>query len=307
MPAATIPIRVLTSGSMETAISDFETRLRAQGRSEHTVSCYMRDLHVFSRVLGETDIAAVKPMMIDAALTDPYLVNTSDGFPKSPATMHRMKAVVKSFFSWATDTGLCESNPARSVTMKHLSRTPPAYLTESEKKRLLKELHDRSDPLARRDRVIFELFLGTGIRISELVGLDIDSIDLDGKHVRIMGKGGVPQVKFLKSSLRILLRDYLKERRRLSDNETSALFVSSRGTRLCNRQVAQRLAHWLKEAGIRKKITPHGLRHTFATHLYANTSDLLLVKRALGHRDISTTEIYTHLVDTAVEDAIERI
>jgi len=307
MPAATIPIKSLTSGSMETAISDFETRLRAQGRSEHTVSCYMRDLHVFSRVLGETDIAVVTPTMIDTALTNPYLANTSDGFPKSPATMHRMKTVVKSFFSWATDSGLCESNPARFVTMKRLSRTPPAYLTESEKKRLLKELHDRSDPLARRDRVIFELFLGTGIRISELVGLDIDSIDLDGKHVRIMGKGGVPQVKFLKSSLRILLRNYLKERRRLSDSEASALFVSSQGTRLCNRQVAQRLAHWLKEAGIRKKITPHGLRHTFATHLYANTSDLLLVKRALGHRDISTTEIYTHLVDTAVEDAIERI
>ncbi len=139
------------------------------------------------------------------------------------------------------------------------------------------------------------------------MNLDIDDVDLDGKHIRIVGKGGVPQIKFLKSSLRTLMRTYLKERRHLTGSETSALFVSSRNTWLCNRQVARRLSYWLSKAGITKKITPHGLRHTFATHLYANTSDLLLVKRALGHRDISTTEIYTHLADEALEDALEHI
>lgn len=301
------PIRIVTSGSMDTAISDFETRLRAQGRSEHTVSCYVRDLHCFARSLRETDLADVTPGMIDQALTDPLLVNTPNGLPKSPATMHRMKAVVRSFFSWAMDTGLVESNPARSVATKRLSRTPPAYLTEAEKKRFLKELHDRSNPLARRDRVIFELSLSTGIRLSEFVNLNVDDLDLDGKHIRIMGKGGVPQIKFLKTSMRTLLRAYLKERSKLMISGCTALFVSSRGTRLCNRQVAKRLSHWLAKAGIDKKITPHGLRHTFASHLYANTSDLLLVKRALGHRDISTTEIYTHLTDEALEDALERM
>jgi integrase/recombinase XerC len=169
------------------------------------------------------------------------------------------------------------------------------------------ELHDRANPLARRDRVIFELFLGTGIRIAELVNLDIDDVDLDGKHIRIIGKGNVPQVKFLKSTLRTLLRDYLKERRRVVTGECTALFPTARGTRLCDRQIAQRLKHWLDAAGIAKHISPHGLRHTFATHLYARTSDLLLVKRALGHRDISTTEIYTHLADETLEDALERI
>ena len=304
---ATAPIRIVTSGSMDSAISDFETRLRAQGRSEHTVSAYMRDLRCFARALGEVDLAIITPAMIDIALIDPAIRNVPDGSPKSPATMHRMKAIVRSFFSWALDTGLVESNPARSVTTKRLSRTPPAFLTEAEKKRLLKELHDRSNPLARRDRVVFELFLGTGIRLSELVNLDIEDVDLDGKHIRIVGKGGVPQVKFLKSSLRTLLRAYLKERSKLMASGCTALFVSSRGTRLCNRQVAQRLSYWLTKAGIEKKITPHGLRHTFASHLYASTSDLLLVKRALGHRDISTTEIYTHLTDEALEAALERM
>lgn len=307
MPAATAPVRLIATGGVGSWLPDFETRLRAQGRSELTVSCYMRDLRCFALALGEVDLVDISPATIDTALTHPLTMNTPVGLPKSPATMHRMKAVVKSFFSWATDTGLCESNPARSVIMKRLARTPPHYLTEGEVRRFLTELHDRSNPLARRDRVIFELFLGTGIRLSELVNLDIDDVDLDGKHIRIMGKGGVPQVKFLKSSLRTLLRGYLKERAKQSPTSIRALFLSTRGDRICNRQVAQRLSCWLTKAGIKRQITPHGLRHTFATHLYAKTSDLLLVKRALGHRDISTTEIYTHLADEALEDAIERI
>ena len=302
------PIRLLQPASdLSQAIDDFAVRLRAQGRSELTVSAYLRDLRCFARALPSVDLTDITPAMIDAALTDPSAAFSQDGSPKSAATMHRLKAVVRSFFTWTTESGLTDTNPAKSVAMKRLARTPPEFLTEAEKRRLLKELHDRASPLARRDRVIFELFLGTGIRIAELVSLDVDDVDLDGKHIRIMGKGGIPQVKFIKSSLRTLLRGYLKERRNLANPGVTALFVSSRGTRICCRQVAQRLAYWLSRAGIAKGITPHGLRHTFATHLYASTSDLLLVKRALGHRDISTTEIYTHLADERLEEALERL
>jgi len=302
------PIRLMQpTSNLEQAIDSFAARLRAQDRSEHTISAYLRDLRYFVRALPAVDVRDITPAMIDAALTDPALACSDDGVPKSAATMHRLKAAVRSFFTWTTERGLTDTNPAKLVTTKRLARTPPEFLTEAEKRRLLKELHDRANPLARRDRVIFELFLGTGIRLAELVNLDIDDIDLDGKHIRIEGKGGIPQVKFLKSSLRTLLRGYLKERRNLANPGVTALFVSSRGTRICARQVAQRLAYWLSRAGIAKSITPHGLRHTFATHLYASTSDLLLVKRALGHRDISTTEIYTHLSDEALEEALERI
>ena len=292
---------------LERSINDFAVRLRAQGRSEHTISAYLRDIRCFVRTLPAVDVDSITPTMIDAALIDPSVAFSENGSPKSAATMHRLKAVVRSFFAWAVETGLTGTNPAGHVVTKRLSRTPPKFLPEAEKRRLLKELHDRTNPLARRDRVIFELFLGTGIRIAELVSLDVDDIDLDGKHIRITGKGDVPQVKFLKSSLRTLLRSYLKERRRLASSDCSALFISSRGTRICARQVAQRLSYWLNRAGIARSITPHGLRHTFATHLYARTSDLLLVKRALGHRDISTTEIYTHLADDRLEEALERI
>jgi integrase/recombinase XerC len=154
---------------------------------------------------------------------------------------------------------------------------------------------------------MIELFLGTGIRLQELVYLDIDDVDLDAKHLHVLAKGSVPQVKFLKSALRSLLRGYLIGRRCLGDGECRALFLSNRGTRISPGQVANRVKHWLLKTGIRKDLGPHGLRHTFATHLYAATSDLLVVKRALGHRDISTTEIYTHLVDGALEEALERL
>ncbi len=302
------PIRLLRpTNDLELAIDDFAVRLRAQGRSEHTISAYLRDLRCFAQALPDVELADITPAMIDAALTNSAVACSENGSPKSAATMYRQKAALRSFLAWTAQTGLIQSSPAISVTTKRLPRKPPKFLTEPEKRRLLKEVHDRTSPLARRDRVIFELFLGTGIRIAELVNLDIDDVDLDGKHVRIIGKGGVPQVKFLKSSLRTLLRGYLKERRRLTSSDVTALFISSRGTRLCCRQVAQRLAYWLGKAGIQKNVTPHGLRHTFATHLYAATSDLLLVKRALIHRDISTTEIYTHLADSALEDAIERL
>lgn len=312
MPMNTPAIRLLSpSNAIAQSIEAFEVRLRAQGRSEHTLSSYTRDLRLFERVLvslnPDVSLSEITPTMIDAVLTDPVVTHSVEGAPRSAATMHRLKAVIRSFFSWAAETGSVEENPAGSVTTKRLSRTTPKYLTESEKRRLLKELRDRSCPLARRDRVIFEVFLSTGIRLQEMVDLDIDDVDLDAKHLRIIGKGNVPQVKFLKSSLRSLLRGYLGERRRQGSGECTALFLSSREQRISARQVELRLKYWLDKSGIEKRISPHGLRHTFATHLYAKTSDLLLVKRALSHRDISTTEVYTHLSDQALEDAIERL
>jgi len=295
---------------LERAVLAFGRRLEAEGRSPNTVSAYLRDLRTLAGVLAARrpglTLERVTSAMLDEALTDPAVTTTPDGTQRSAASLHRFKAAVRSFFAWAEETGLVAENPARSVTLRRLPRTPPVFLTEAEKRRLLKELRDRSSAVVRRDRVIVELFLGTGIRLQELVSLDVDDVDLDAKHLRIRAKGDVPQVKFLKSNLRSLLRRYLAERRRQGTADP-ALFLSNRGSRISARQVANRIKFWLAKAGIDKDIGPHGLRHTFATHLYAATSDLLVVKRALGHRDISTTEIYTHLVDGALEEALERL
>jgi integrase/recombinase XerC len=292
-------------------VEAFGRRLAADGRSPNTISAYLRDLKCFAGVLiarhpGVTT-GQVTPGMLDEALTAPTVLRTVSNTPRSPASLHRFKAAVRSFFTWLAETGQASENPARSVTLRRVPRTPPSFLTEAEKRRLLKELRGRSSTLAVRDRVVIELFLGTGIRLQELVDLDIDDVDLDAKHLHVRAKGDVPQVKFLKSKLRSLLRSYLKERRRQGDGERRAMFLSNRGTRLSERQVARRLERWLKAAGIEKQLTPHGLRHTFATHLYSRTGDILVVQRALGHRDLSTTQIYTHLVDGMLEDAIERL
>ncbi len=288
----------------------FLTKLTVDGRSKHTISAYRRDLaRVFDALESlrpALTIADVTPGLLDQALAAPAIVNTVRG-QRSAASLHRLKAAVKAFFGWARDTGLMAEDPARGVRLKRLPRKPPSFLTQAEKRKLLKELKGRNTLADRRDRVIFELLLGTGIRLGELVGLDLDDVDLDAKHLRVRAKGNICQVKFLKTDLRSLLRAWLNERRRMAPGGERALFLSNRGTRITPRQVARRLDGWLARAGIGKRLSPHGLRHTFATHLYDATSDLLVVQRALGHRDIATTEIYTHLVDGRLEEALKRL
>jgi len=308
----TIPLTLLPSPEpLNTAVQGFLRRQAAANCSPKTLSAYTRDLRAVSSVLLARSpglaVGAITPAMLDSALAEPAVVSTASGTPKSPASVHRLKAAVRSFFAWADETGLVEGNPARFIKLHRLTPEPPQFLTESEKRRLLKSLRQTDSPESKRDRVIFEVFLGTGIRLQELINLDIDDVDLDAKHIRIVGKGNVPSIKFLKTDLRVLLRGYLAERKRKGTGETTALFLSNRDTRLCARQVARRLDYWLKKASIPKALGPHALRHTFATHLYARTGDLLVVQRALGHANLSTTQIYTHLVDGQLEDAIERL
>ena len=232
--------------------------------------------------------------------------NTDRG-SRSAASLHRLKAAVRSFFAWTTTNGITHVNPAESLHMHRLHRKQPLFLTLSEKKRLLKELKGKGSFNDLRDRVMIEVLLGTGIRLGELAALDTDDVELDAKHLRITAKGNVPQIRFIKTDLRVLLRHYLRERQKHSGQECDALFLSNRGSRLCQRQIAGRISCWVRRAGIKKELTPHSLRHTFATHLYSATNDLLVVQRALGHQDISTTQIYTHLVDGQLEEALERL
>ena len=292
------------------ATEAFCARLSAEGRSPATIAAYRQDLALVARVAGELTpgivCRAVTAGLLDQVFSDGAVTESERG-PRSAASLHRMKAAVRAFFAWAAETGVVGDNPARSIRMHRLPRKLPVFLTTAEKKRLLKELKGRTDFSTLRDRAMIEVLLGTGIRLGELAALDMDDIDLDAKHLRVRAKGNVPQVKFIKTDLRTLLRRYLAERRRHGRPEMEALFLSNRDGRLCQRQIANRLAHWLRKAGIEKELTPHGLRHTFATHLYGATNDLLVVQRALGHRDVSTTQIYTHLVDGQLEEALERL
>ncbi|MHB9131159.1 MAG: tyrosine-type recombinase/integrase [Armatimonadota bacterium] len=295
-----------------TALDQFDAHLAADGHAEKTRTAYRRSLRQVFTVLGRQQPAllleTITATTLGQALTDPAILTHADGTPKAPATLNRLRAAVRLFFTWATMAELLPTNPAAGVRLQRVPRTPPTFLTDSDVRKLLKCLTGRVGELARRDRVLLEVFLGTGIRLQELVMLDVEDVDLEAKHLHVRrAKGGVPQIKFLNSHLRTLLRGYLTWRRRQGTDQCAAFLLSQRGTRLSPRQVAYRLAYWLQEAGIDKPLTPHGLRHTFATRLYSRTGDLLVVQRALGHRQIATTEIYTHLVDGALEEALERL
>jgi len=289
------------------ALDAFAAHQQAQGRSEKTVAIYAHDLRQVLTGLNTHDLADITGPQLTAILSTPRVLTDATGTPKAPATLNRGRAAVRAFFTWAQAAGCIADNPALGIHLQRAPRTPPAFLTDAEVRRLLKALTDRTSALAQRDRVLIETFLATGIRLQELVSLDLADVDLEAKHLHVRrAKGGQPQVKFLNTHLRGILRRYLQGRKRQGES-CPALFLSQRGTRLSPRQVGYRFAHWLQQAGIEKAISPHGLRHTFATRLYSRTGDLLVVQRALGHRNIATTEIYTHLVDGALEDALERL
>ncbi len=295
------------------AVSAFLAHIQAEGASPLTLSVYARDLTRVLTVLEEThngvQLWELTPAQLEGALNTEALTRSKKHTALSPATRHRQRAAVKSFFTWAERQGHVAGNPAAHLKLGRLPRKPPVFLSEGEKKRLLKVLRDRTTPLARRDRVLIEVFLGTGIRLAELAALNLEDVDLDAKHLRVLTKGGQIQVKFLKTDLRILLRRHLKERKHQCavPGDTEALFLSNQGRRLSSRQIARRLDEWVSAAGITKRITPHKLRHTFATHLYGKTGNLLLVKRAMGHRDIGSTQVYTHLSDESLEEALEQL
>jgi len=292
---------------LDQALNAFYMYQQTQGRSAKTVAIYTHDLQQVCTRLGDVTLPEITSAQLTAILSDPTLTTTPAGIPKAPATLNRGRAAVRAFFAWALDAGHLIDNPAAGIHLQPAPRTPPAFLTDAEVRRLLKSLTGRHSPIATRDRALIETFLATGIRLQELVALDIDAVDLDTKHLHIRrAKGGQRQVKFLNTHLRGILRRYLQWRNAQGD-DCPALFISQRGTRLSPRQVGYRFARWLQQAGIEKDITPHGLRHTFATRLYRRTGDLLVVQRALGHRNIATTEIYTHLVDGALEEALERL
>lgn len=294
----------------EQAIEAFCGQLRADQKAEGTIAAYRRDLRTLTAVLAEHAHGVGLSQITSTHLTGCFLDSrllTFKGQPKSDASIHRLKSSTKAFFSWCQVNGLCNSNPARAIKTHRLSQRPPKFLTLAEKKALLKEVRGWKDFPSFRDRAMIEVFLGTGIRLSELCNLNVSDIDLTSKHMRIKAKGNNYQIKFLKTDLRILLKKYLAQRSREVSQSEEAMFLSNRGCRISVRQVANRIAYWLQKAGIDKNLTPHSLRHTFATHLYSATNDLLVVQRALGHRDISTTQIYTHLVDDQLEDALERI
>ena len=292
------------------AIELFETKLRADGRSPHTVASYIRDLGQLERFLADRlqcpEVSGVTADMLNEFLVSPIVTRMADGGLKTEGSVNKVKTSLKSFFNWLAASGHIPSNPTASIRIRHVERPAPDVLTDVEKKRLLKAISNTRGKKAFRDFAIVSLFLNTGIRVSELVHLSVDDVNLAEKKITVFAKGGHKGVRFLNARVRRDIDVYLKQRRKMPV-ETRALFVSNQGRRLSVRQVQRSFDEWLAAAGIEKNISVHGLRHTFATSLLERTGNLALVQQSLGHRHISTTTIYAHVPSEALQQALETI
>jgi integrase/recombinase XerC len=220
----------------------------------------------------------------------------------SPATMARKIATLRSFFKWAEKRGVSGTNPMLAIrTPKQGKRLPKAVSMEQIEKLLITP--SDKDVLGLRDRAMLETLYSTGLRVSELVDLNFDDLDENGEALRVRGKGKRERMVPLGSHALAAVKRYVTMVRADSrfagqwnaDGANKPLFLNKHGGRMSSRSVRRKLDKYLKEAGLDPKISPHTLRHSFATHLLENGADLRSVQELLGHQSLSTTQVYTHL------------
>ena len=276
---------------LSTAIRRFEEQLRAEGKSSITREVYIRDLELLRRWLGQgTAIDGITPHKLTRFINSPVFSHTK-GTPKAAVSMNRSKSAIRTFFQFTVDAGYVKQNPARLIRLARTQPKPPRPMSNVDVKKLFAVLRKDRSPIARRDEVMFTLMLGTGIRLGSLVGLSVSDVDLASGTLRIQAKGGIEQVVYLPPAIRKQLQRYVK-----GLDDSTALFQTQASRRLQSRQIQLRFSKWLRQAGLTGH-TVHSLRHTFGTRLYQQTRDLRLVQHALGHRHVSTTEVYTGIND----------
>lgn len=298
--------------NLQDAARRFETQLRADDRSPHTISSYLRDLRTLAGWLAETgrsaDVSGLTTDDLSTFVTSPAVTEKRDGAPKATGSVDKVKMSLKAFFTFLVESEVIPASPARLLRGRNgRERVPPEVLAAQEKRTLLRTVERTRGDTARRDLVILEVFLGTGLRLESLEALDVTDVRLAEKRLIVRTlKGGGETQKFLPARLRDRLAAYLRWRNRV-DADSPALFLSNRNTRLSGRQIERLVPEWAARAGIEKPITAHTLRHTFATDLYRRCRDLLVVQRALDHRQVTTTQIYAQVSDADLEAALEAL
>ncbi len=258
--------------------------------SDHTRKAYRRDLANLAAFCKRHDIPAWK--RLDGRMLRSFVAERHRrGI--GGRSLQRNLSAVRAFYRYLLERGEVATNPAQGIATPKTPRRLPRTLDVDQVQQLLDSEEDTA--LARRDRAVMELMYSSGLRLAELVGLDIDNLDLADAMVTVTGKGKkTRKIPVGRHALRAL-RDWLKTRAGLVNPEETALFVSRRGTRISTRTIQQRLRQWALKQGLPSHVHPHMLRHSFATHLLESSSDLRAVQELLGHADISTTQVYTHL------------
>lgn len=269
-----------------------------RGLSEHTISAYRRDLRRYVTFLASRGIE--RPAAVDPSTVRSFMASVSAGVhgpdarPYAARSVARALSSVRSFHRFLVRDGMTEHDPAREISSPRLPRTLPRPLTVGEVERLLE---DAADPDARglRDRAILEMLYGAGLRISELVALDVDDVDLEAGAVRAMGKGSKQREVPIGHLAREAVGAYLtRSRPELAGAATrGALFLNARGGRLTRQGCARMLTVRASQARLESRVSPHTLRHSFATHLLEGGADVRVVQELLGHASVATTQIYT--------------
>ena len=291
--------------SSEAIDSFLEDLTHRRGLAAHTVKNYRSDLLQF-RAFAEASLDIKAWSGVDVLTIRAFLAELhKNGIAR--ASIARKLASIRTFFRYLTREGRVDKNPARLVATPRLDKKVPARLEQSEVERLL-DAPDASTALGRRDRAMLELLYATGLRVGELVSLDLATLDLDNRLVRVHGKGNKERIVPFGELAADALRVYLQDRRELvrAGRGTDALFLNARGGRLTSRSVRRLTDRYLQLAALSASLSPHSLRHAFATHLLERGCDLRSIQELLGHESLSTTQKYTTLSTQMLLDVYEK-
>ena len=281
----------------------YENYLRTEkNASANTISSYTRDVNQFLTDLEEREVALSEVLPGDV---ERYIRGLSRK-GRSAATVTRSLASIKSFFTCLQSMGVIRDNPAKRVAPARVERKLPQVLTGREVELFL-EQPECTDAKGFRDRAMLELLYATGIRVSELIDLDVADLNLPGSMLHCASKGKERMIPLYPTAVRALT-DYLQMiRPQLTDSEDeTALFVNMNGSRMSRQGFWKLIKHYQEKAGIQKDITPYTLRHSFAAHLLENGADLRSIQEMLGHADISSTQIYSRVVDQHLKTVYQR-
>ncbi len=261
-----------------------------RGLAANTLAAYRRDLATLRRSLKGRALAAAGQ---DDLLTALRRLRTEG---RSPRSVARFLVAVRGFYAWLAMSGSIAEDPASRLELPKVWKTLPRVLDAKDVERLL-DAPDRADPRGSRDAAMLEVLYATGLRVSELVGLRLNDLKLDAGYLRCLGKGSKERVVPMGSEACRALAAYLGSGRDalLAGRRSDAVFVGRRGSRLSRQGFWKLIKAHGRRAGITASLSPHVVRHSFATHLLENGADLRVVQMLLGHADISTTQIYTHV------------
>jgi integrase/recombinase XerD len=279
-----------------------------RGLSRNTLEAYRSDLLQFGRFLEAREVSALEADANDVADFLESLARGDDGrAPASAATIHRKSACLRSFYRHLRRDGLRDSDPTATLSPPRRARKLPHVLTRGEIERLLEQPRG-TEPAALRDRALLELLYACGLRASEAIGLDLADVDLEEGVLRAHGKGSKERVVPIGQAALRALRIYLERGRPrlVGERPESHLFVNFRGGSLTRQGLYKIVRRHALSAGLADRMSPHTLRHTFATHLLAGGCDLRSVQEMLGHADVSTTQLYTHLSSERLKDVYFR-